>query len=60
MAQALEQAGPGDLVVIQTEDEDVEPTLDFVDKLINREETLVQSPLVDRGERGPVAPSSSR
>jgi cyanophycin synthetase len=36
---ALSLAGPGDLVVIQPEDEDIEPTLDIVRALVLREAT---------------------
>lgn len=59
MSAALELAGPGDLVVIQTEDEDVEPTLDYFETLIHRESTGEPGRSLERGERGPCAPSTS-
>ena len=61
----LEQIGEGDLVVIQTEDEDVGPALELMRNLTNervsteRDSSLPGTHLKPR-ERGSVAPSQHR
>jgi cyanophycin synthetase len=60
VAAALEQVVPGDLILIQTEDEEVEPALDCV-----RQFTLRQVPadcgcVTDPDARDSVAPSAQR
>jgi cyanophycin synthetase len=57
---ALEQAGPGDLIVIQTEDEDVQPTLELVRGLTNQPAPADAGSRMKPNERGSVAPSQLR
>ena len=57
---ALAGAGPGDLIVVQTEDAEIEPTLETIRHLTLRQVPGDHGCMLDHDARGSVAPSPHR
>lgn len=60
IAAALSGAGPGDLIVVQTEDAEIEPTLDTIRNLTLRQVPGDHGCVLDHDARSSIAPSPHR